>query len=543
MERSRTAAPARWVLSPLSILIGAFCVYAALYIARTSFIVDGVRYFTLADDQMISMRYAEHLAKGLGLAWNPGGERIEGYTNFLWVVYMAIFHAAQVPKHLISLCIQISGAVFLAVNLIVVYRIAKRLYQDEGVALLAVAMTAFYVPLDNWAFQGTEVSVLTLLVSLGTLWTLDSWEREATPWRLWILLAVTTLIRPDMILFAGAMALAVAAGHSRRVAMLVTSALVVGAFVAAETAFRLWYFGDPLPNTYYLKVTGIPAAMKTSRGLFVAVLFLSQLAPLIAVVAFSRRLRQPCRGVLLLLAVFALQVAYSVSIGGDAWEWWGGSNRFIAIAMPLFFVVAADACAAVWSGLVDAWDSRTVRMAGPAAVLATIVGVNWMAFALTSDRSLPLKRLLLIVKPYETESDERAVRAGLALRAFTAPDAVVGVVWAGAIPYFSERTCVDLLGKMDRRIAHEPMRAANPNVPWWAAFHPGHMKWDYEYSIGQLKPDVIQAPLWPVADKTVASQPFLSDYRFQAGPPVEHAGSSGWYVRKSSPRLLQLAQR
>ena len=533
MERSRAA---------LWTLVGAFGVYAALYIARTSFIVDGVRYFTLADDQMISMRYAENLARGFGLVWNPGGERIEGYTNFLWVVYMAIFHAAHVPKHLISLCIEASGAVFLALNLFVVHRIAVRIFKDDRVALLAVAMTAFYIPLDNWAFQGTEVSVITLLVSLGVLWTLDSWESEATPWRLWVLLGATTLIRPDMVVFAGVIALAVAIGHRRRVAMLSTSAVLVGALVAGETAFRLWYFGDPLPNTYYLKVTGIPALMKTSRGLFVAVLFLSQLSPLIAAMAFSGRLRRPTRGQGLLLAVFATQVAYSVSIGGDAWEWWGGSNRFIAIAMPLFFVVAADACVHVWEGFIGAMDSRAMRLAAPAVVLVTIAGLNWMAFALTNDRTLPLKRLLLIVKPYETESDERAVRAGLALRAFTSPDAVVGVIWAGAIPYFSERTCVDLLGKMDRRIAHEPMRAANTKVPWWAAFHPGHMKWDYDYSIGQLRPDVIQAPLWPVDDRTLPAQPFLSDYQYRPGPS-ERSGSSGWFVRKSSPRLLQLAQR
>ena len=115
-------------------LVAAFCAYAALFIARTSFLVDGVRYFTLADDQMISMRYAENLANGYGLVWNPGGERIEGYTNFLWVVYMAIFHLLHIPRPVISVCIQISGALFLALNLLVVYRIAKHIGHDAGTA-------------------------------------------------------------------------------------------------------------------------------------------------------------------------------------------------------------------------------------------------------------------------------------------------------------------------------------------------------------------------------------------------------------------------
>ncbi len=544
MKRSQTA---------LWTLVAAFCAYAALYLGRTSFLVDGVRYFTLADDQMISMRYAEHLARGYGLVWNPGGERIEGYTNFLWVVYMAIFHWLRIPRPVISLCIEASGALFLALNLVVVHRLARRVFCDEGVALFAVALTAFYVPLDNWAFQGTEVSVITLLVSLGALWTLEHWESQnGLPWRLWLLLGVTTLIRPDMIVFAGVIVIAVAIGRPRPLPLLVSGAAVAAAFVGAETLFRLWYFGDPLPNTYYLKVTGIPAMMKTTRGLLVAGLFLSQLLPFIIAMGFSGQLRRPPRAVILLLAIFGAQVGYSVSVGGDAWEWWGGSNRFIAIAMPLFFVCAAAAAVRLWSGFISAWERGVTPLAAPVAVLLALVGMNWLAFSLTSDRMLPLKRLFLIVKPYETASDERAVRSGLAIREFTRPDAVVGVVWAGAIPYFSERTCVDLLGKMDRRIAHEPMRAVNPNMPWWAAFHPGHMKWDYDYSIGQLKPDVIQAPLWPVTDTTLAAKPFLGDYELRAvfteqgdsNPPAPSERSeSMWYVRKSSTRLQQLAQR
>jgi hypothetical protein len=39
------------------------------------------------DDAFISFVYARNLAKGNGLVWF--GERVEGYTNFLWVLWMA----------------------------------------------------------------------------------------------------------------------------------------------------------------------------------------------------------------------------------------------------------------------------------------------------------------------------------------------------------------------------------------------------------------------------------------------------------------------
>src|SRR5262249_51597579 len=41
------------------------------------------------DDAFISYRYAANLAHGFGPVFNPG-ERVEGYSNFLWVVMMAL---------------------------------------------------------------------------------------------------------------------------------------------------------------------------------------------------------------------------------------------------------------------------------------------------------------------------------------------------------------------------------------------------------------------------------------------------------------------
>ena len=43
----------------------------------------------LCDDAFISFRYSKNLADGLGLRYNPADPEIEGYSNFLWVVYLA----------------------------------------------------------------------------------------------------------------------------------------------------------------------------------------------------------------------------------------------------------------------------------------------------------------------------------------------------------------------------------------------------------------------------------------------------------------------
>ena len=51
-------------------------------------LVLAVQRASIFDDAFISFRYARNLLDGHGLVWNPG-ERVEGYTNFLWTILLA----------------------------------------------------------------------------------------------------------------------------------------------------------------------------------------------------------------------------------------------------------------------------------------------------------------------------------------------------------------------------------------------------------------------------------------------------------------------
>jgi hypothetical protein len=45
--------------------------------------------------------------------------------------------------------------------------------------------------------------------------------------------------------------------------------------------------------------------------------------------------------------------------------------------------------------------------------------------------------------------NELRVKDALTIRSLTSPDTKIAVAWAGSIPYFSDRTMIDLLGKCD----------------------------------------------------------------------------------------------
>jgi len=138
-----------------------------------------------------------------------------------------------------------------------------------------------------------------------------------------------------------------------------------------------------------------------------------------------------------------------------------------------------------------------------------------------------LKEWLLIEPSLYAAGNGDKVRGALLLEAITTPDARTALAGAGIIPYFAEnRPFVDLLGKNDKVIGR--MAMDQTIIP---EFKPGHMKWDYAYSIGELRPDVV-LELW-VREQDAA--PYLDE----AYQPVWFPPKNGnvWLLR-DSPNIL-----
>jgi hypothetical protein len=278
-----------------------------------------------------------------------------------------------------------------------------------------------------------------------------------------------------------------------------------------QTAARLWYYGDVVPNTYYLKITGIPLAVRAARGVWVLGQFVWNANLLLFVLPFALLLRGD-RRITLMLWIVVAQVAYSVYVGGDAWEYWGGSNRFICPVMPAFFVLltyvlnllAAALPAAIRGNRPFAASERYAVALFVFAVAAAMVSLNSIHGPAGLAEAALLRPPLHAGEGGENQMD---VEQALALRDVTAPGATVAVVRAGTIPYFAGRTAIDLLGKNDRYVAHEPPRLSGGFLAF-RDFRPGHVKFDFAYSIGRLEPDVILQ----LRQREEAATPFLQDY-------------------------------
>ena len=474
-----------WVVRALTVLLFAgYAIYAAAFIFHTSFVIDGVRYFCLFDDGMISMRYAKNLAHGYGLVWNPGGERVEGFTNPLWVVYMALWHLLPISPAKMSLPIQISSGVLLLGALYFVWRIAKQVSGgSDFAALAAVALTGLYLPLLNWSLQGMEVGALALLVAAAAHLLLRDLARERFSLLPYLMLGVAMLVRFDALVMVAAMLLFGVWWDRRHWKQhLLVGIGTLALFGGGETLFRLLYYGEPFPNTYYLKMTGFPTSLRVLRGAYYYYDFLAALPTWLLAPAFLPLIVRRTKGHMLLATLVLAQSAYSIWVGGDAWEWWGGSNRYLSIAMPMFFLLVALGI----TETIRAFSAKLRPAAYAVGVLVVLVGV------VMSNMCGPttLREWLFQAPPLHRAANQFNIRTAALLRAVTTDRALIGVTWAGSQPYFDDRNAHDMLGKCDRHIAHGNVHLM---MNWGMAggFIPGHLKYDFAYTVLQVQPDLL----------------------------------------------------
>jgi hypothetical protein len=519
------------------ILVLGYFYYAYRYIEATSITVGADKYYILFDDAMISMRYAYNLAQGNGLVWNTG-EYVEGFTNPLWVGFMALFHLLPIAASKVSLYIQWSGALFLAATLYFVRRIVEEFTDGLTPMLAAVAFTAFYSPLISWNLLGMEVSILTLILTAVVFISLT--KNRFTPWT-HILLAVSTLFRFDMAVpFIVVLGVMYFVQPQYRKQNLTWGLGLLVLFLGGQTLARYVYYGDWLPNTYYLKVTGWPFILRILRGLYALVWFIYYTNWALFLIPFTLLIFRRGWKINLLFLILLAQMAYSVYVGGDAWEEHGGANRYIAIAMPLFFAIFAVSLEELRRRTVASFDTvserRTVRTgAGRIADISSqvawlvIFAISILNFNLLMGDWKYIERWQFTRKPDYVAGSENNLRIALALQNATKPGASIAVIGAGTIPYLlPDRYAIDILGKADPVIAHEAVRTpmSYEDIP---DMRPGHMKWDYARTFGELRPDVIVS-IWEGTTEEAA--PYLKNYVYAViGEGVKV------YLLKDSPNI------
>ena len=483
---------------------------AAFALLVAAVLVSGLLVFHyIPDDTYITLRYARNVLGGTGFVYNAG-ERVEGYTNFLWLLLLVVAGKAGAPLVLSARTLSLVFSIGTLALLPVAAREKGALAADRApepearresgpaypgdgrraafALMLPSLIVAASPPFLTWALSGTEIPLFMFLL----LWAFILIRNESRSWAALIVLALLGLVRPEgAAVFACALVFLLARrGRSLRA---VAAGLAVSAALFAPYLRWKWsYYHSLLPNTFYAKTGPLDVLMDNgSRYVFGFILCYGYL--FIVGWYLLRRRGDRAAGPLALF-VLPLWLSY-LFLGGD----WMPNYRLLLPTLPFAALAASRGLQAV------AGTER--RRTAPLLALVILFLV-----------SIPG------ITGYERLSDERLAvgafaRLGERLREILPPSTSIGCGSTGAIGYFTEMPIVDILGLTDPVIARSGRIVAR---------QPGHLKADGA-RVMELAPDLLllgniqihrgnrdeSAMRLKVQEKEIASRPeFSRDYVF-----------------------------
>jgi arabinofuranosyltransferase len=519
-----------------------FLCLALLALSAIGLWVHMRRFAFVTDDAFISFVYARNLAEHGELVFNLD-ERVEGYTNFLWTVFLAGWMKLGWQPESSSI---FWGVLCALGTMLVCSRLVYQAHRPpddttaasgpgpgnlrrpmwaspwEAVPALFLAALPGYA---CWSSGGLETQLFTLLVTLGSALHLGSREEEGPGPAAGLVFGLAALTRPEGNLF-----FALALAH-RQVERWRTTGrfwpsrrelLSIACFLALVVPHFLWrhhYYGWWLPNTFYIKSSGGRGAW--ARGLYYLRRATEQhalWAPVVLMVLGSAATRaRPVRRLLgytaLLTAVFALYVA---SVGGD----FMGLFRFTLPVVPLLVTAGTVGLRA----FLDRWRAPAPAAAGVVAALFAVhvwhaQAVDRAALAIGSDNGIDTPGYL------RWYTRDRAL-IGQWFGRYAQPDDYAAVGGAGAQVYYSRMRSLDCFGLSDEHIAHKVPAASD---------RPGHQKYaPLEYQLSR-RPTIITSNYYRIGPSPRCCPPVADEAAWRARGyhyvSVQIPGlSSPWYT-------------
>jgi hypothetical protein len=250
---------------------------------------------------------------------------------------------------------------------------------------------------------------------------------------------------------------------------LALAAVAIVPFVGYEI-FRIAYYHEILPNTYWLKA----GAGSLSQGVHYAGGWLRSLWPLALLGAYSL-FAMPGRKMILAAVVLVVHLAGVVALGGDIFP----QFRFLFPCSVLLAALAGVSILPLRKHFAFLPRGERAYFGLALAGLMVLILVR-----------KPLAEYRLHAPDYDEDKrwNVRHIAMGQTLRDNTTPDAVVGLFGLGYTGYYSDRFIIDMLGKVDPHIARVK------SIPGRII---GHNKLDFDYVLSSRQPDYVEMEYAP----------------------------------------------
>jgi arabinofuranosyltransferase len=449
------------------------------------------------DDSYITFRYARNFVNGHGLVFNPG-ERVEGYTNFLWAMLLSAVLYAK-PNTNLLFAAQVLGIGFGIATIVLVIRFPLLVGQEFGpFCLIAGAFLALNSAFCAWSTAGLETTLFTFLVFAGSYTYVYFQQTGRKFFLVPAIFALAAMTRPEGILIFGVTFLHLAVNQFRsRKAILSKQTLTwLAIFAAIYLPYYFWrlsYYGYPLPNTFYAKV-GV-GFDQYKRGMHYLLDYVRWYGGLIFLLPLPLLLRNKLKPwIEFFLLLIGTYCAYVIYVGGDGL----GFFRFIVPITPFIYILCQEGLRVLYHALNKPFfnGSEWKTVAITCLLLAVSLGYTgrqslrellfpnhsrW--YEPQSELSFPFIGKDHTYLSFDNYFVDRQAIAAKWLEANAAPNSLVASTPAGSISYNMNLRVIDMLGLNDVHIAHTRSLTQGRD-------RAGHEKGDGQYVLSR-SPDYV----------------------------------------------------
>ena len=416
---------------------------AAVAVCLASWLVASALGAGLVDDSFIFLRYADNFASGNGPVFNSS-ERVEGYSSPLWMTLLTIVTACGFDP--VAAAGVLSGILGFCLPVIILVALGRQSTDHFVAALVAVAFLATHPSNAFWSWTGMDTALFACLSLLTLVLVLrPSLPTPRDSAFAGLAFAFSVLARPEALVFLPIYLLYLVAirpetpRHRLKIAVgfLAPMVLVVGSFV-----IRWVYYGSWLPNTFYAKANIERKILLEHGAEYLLSFFAANLIPMVlfailATVALTRW-GTPRAPWILLIGITAATIATTMSVGGDHFP----LHRFL---LPTLVFIAYGLARGF--GELNRWFPRVAGIRGAVVAVGVLALLGVSNYRLLQ-HAVPDTRAQVMMA-------ERWSEVGRWFHDNAAPHATMASIVVGAIPFYSDLDCIDLLGLTDATVSRE----------------------------------------------------------------------------------------
>jgi arabinofuranosyltransferase len=190
-------------------------------------------------DALITFRFAENMAQGVGLVFNEG-ERVSGNTSLLYSVLLGMLRQSGIDTFRIATVLNLA---LYALSIVLMFKLAKPTAPSQAITI-AVSV-CFFPLLSVHAISGMETQLYLVLLLLCLYYLAEyKWKWVAA------IAALMLITRPDAVIYYPVIVL-VLFFHNRRQGVLLCALLFIS--LALYLSFNHLYYDHWIPNTILAK--------------------------------------------------------------------------------------------------------------------------------------------------------------------------------------------------------------------------------------------------------------------------------------------------